>query len=55
LEAERNVRRATIDWQFTVGDARAKLKKHYPAVESRLSSASRRHAPSPHYPFELSR
>jgi hypothetical protein len=30
LEAERNERRATIDWQFTARDARVKLKKLYP-------------------------
>ena len=32
LEAERNARRATIDWQFTNRHARAKLKKLYPVV-----------------------
>ena len=34
LEGERNARRATIDWQFTNRQARAKLKKLYPVVES---------------------
>jgi hypothetical protein len=34
LETERNARRATIDWQFTNRQARAKLKKLYPVVES---------------------
>jgi len=32
LEAERNERRATIDWQFTNRQARVKLKKLYPVV-----------------------
>lgn len=32
LEAERNARRATIDWQFTSRQARVKLKKLYPVV-----------------------
>jgi hypothetical protein len=34
LETERNERRATIDWQFTNRQARAKLKNLYPVVES---------------------
>jgi hypothetical protein len=32
LEAERNERHATIDWQFTTKQARVKLKKLYPVV-----------------------
>jgi hypothetical protein len=32
LEAERNARRATIDWQFTNRTARVKLKKVYPVL-----------------------
>jgi hypothetical protein len=32
LEAERNERRATIDWQFTARDARVKLKHLYPVA-----------------------
>jgi hypothetical protein len=32
LEAERNERRATLDWQFTARDARVKLKQLYPVV-----------------------
>jgi hypothetical protein len=32
LEAERNARRATIDWQFTARHARVKLKTLYPIV-----------------------
>jgi hypothetical protein len=32
LEAERNARRATINWQFTNRQARVKLKKLYPTV-----------------------
>jgi hypothetical protein len=34
LEEERNARHATNDWQFTNRQARAKLKKCYPIVES---------------------
>ncbi len=40
LEAERNERRATIDWQFTARQARVKLKRLYPAVEAHACSAS---------------
>ncbi len=36
LEAERNARRATIDWQFTARDARVKLKKLYPVVKTQM-------------------
>ncbi len=36
LEDERNARRATIDWQFTSQQARAKLKKLYPVVKTQL-------------------
>jgi hypothetical protein len=32
LEAERNERRATIDWQFTNQQARVKLKQLYPVA-----------------------
>lgn len=32
LEAERNERRATIEWQFTNRQARVKLKKLYPVI-----------------------
>jgi hypothetical protein len=35
LEAERNARRATIGWQFTTRQARAKLKRLYPVVKNR--------------------
>jgi hypothetical protein len=35
LEDERNERRATIDWQFTNRQARVKLKRLYPVVETR--------------------
>jgi hypothetical protein len=35
LEAERNARRATIEWQFTSRHARVKLKELYPAVDDR--------------------
>jgi hypothetical protein len=34
LEAERNERHATIDWQFTSRQARVKLKKLYPVVKN---------------------
>ncbi len=34
LEAERNERRATIDWQFTNRQARVKLKKLYPTLRA---------------------
>jgi hypothetical protein len=40
LEAERNARRATIDWQFTARQARIKLKRLYPAVEAHACSAT---------------
>jgi hypothetical protein len=36
LEAERNARRATIDWQFTSRQARVTLKNLYPLVKTRL-------------------
>jgi hypothetical protein len=36
LEAERNARQATIDWQFTTRQARVKLKKLYPVVNTRV-------------------
>jgi hypothetical protein len=34
LETERNAARATVHWQFTVQDARAKLHRLYPSVSS---------------------
>jgi hypothetical protein len=36
LEAERNERHATIEWQVTPRQARVKLKQFYPGVKSRL-------------------
>jgi hypothetical protein len=33
LEAERNARRATIEWQFTARHARVKLNQLYPVVQ----------------------
>jgi hypothetical protein len=36
LEAERNERCASINWQFTSQQARAKLKKLYPVVKTQL-------------------
>ena len=36
LEDERNAQRATIDWQFTNRQARVKLKKLYPVVNTQL-------------------
>jgi hypothetical protein len=32
-ESERNAERATIDWHFTIPNARDKLKKMYPVRE----------------------
>jgi hypothetical protein len=32
--AVRNAAAATIDWRFTTGDARIKLKRLYPAVHA---------------------
>ena len=32
-ESERNATRATIDWRFTIPNARDKLKKLYPVRE----------------------
>jgi len=34
-ETERNERKATIDWRFTIPNARDKLKKLYPVVDGR--------------------
>ena len=31
-EAERNAKGATVNWQFTIEDARRKLRKLYPSV-----------------------
>jgi hypothetical protein len=31
-ESERNERQATIDWRFTIPNARDKLKKLYPVI-----------------------
>jgi len=36
LEDERNARRATIEWQFTNRQARVKLKRLYPVVNTHL-------------------
>ena len=33
-ENNRNIAEATVDWQFTTEDARIKLKKLYPSIES---------------------
>jgi hypothetical protein len=33
LEAERNVRHATIEWQFTARQDRVKLKQIYPVAQ----------------------
>lgn len=30
--AERNAKRATVSWQFTVEDARTKFRRHYPSI-----------------------
>jgi transposase len=37
LEAERNERHATIEWQFTARQARVKLKRLYPVVRTELN------------------
>ena len=37
LEAERNARRAPIEWQFTNRQARVKLKKLYPQLSAHPS------------------
>lgn len=34
LEAERNTAQATIDWRFTTGDARVRLARLYPVLET---------------------
>lgn len=34
LETERNVAHATIDWRFTTGDARVRLARLYPKLDS---------------------
>lgn len=34
-EAERNTNQATVDWRFTTADARIKLKKLYPVIQSK--------------------
>jgi hypothetical protein len=39
LEAERNARRATIDWQFMPRQARVKLKRLYPVVTGGVDRA----------------
>jgi hypothetical protein len=36
LEAKRNDRRTTSDWQFTSCRARVKLKKMYPSFKAQL-------------------
>ena len=33
-EHQRNVEQATIDWRFSVSDARKKLKRLYPSLPS---------------------
>jgi hypothetical protein len=33
-ETDRNVRGAAIDWRFTTGDARIKLKRLYPSINT---------------------
>ena len=33
-EAERNERQVGIDWRFTTADARIKLRRLYPAVQT---------------------
>jgi len=33
LEDERNARPASIDWQFTAGQAHVKLKDLYPVIQ----------------------
>lgn len=34
-ETERNTNQATVDWRFTTADARIKLKKLYPVIQSK--------------------
>ena len=34
LEAQRNNAQATIDWRFSIVDARVKLKRVYPSVST---------------------
>jgi hypothetical protein len=34
LETERNTAQATINWRFTTGDARVRLARLYPTLES---------------------
>ena len=34
LEAQRNQAQATIDWRFSIGDARVKLQHLYPSVSN---------------------
>lgn len=40
LEAERNAAQATIHWRFTTGDARVRLARLYPALESAKTISS---------------
>jgi hypothetical protein len=40
LEAERNTAQATINWRFTTGDARVRLARLYPTLESAGTIAS---------------
>jgi hypothetical protein len=43
LEAERNARHATIEWQFTARQARVKLKQHYRCPTSGLTERELHH------------
>ena len=40
LEAERNTAKATIHWRFTTGDARVRLARLYPKLESTVQDFS---------------
>ena len=33
-EAQRNQKRATVNWQFTTADARIKLRRLYPSISA---------------------
>ena len=39
-ETARNAAGATVDWQFTTPDARIKLKRLYPKIESKQNDSS---------------
>ena len=32
FEAQRNIKRASVNWQFTSADARIKLRRLYPSI-----------------------